>query len=215
MERRITPELLDHLEVTHGDAIASRRDLDVLNRLMGNYRWFERQVIRHAPDNANFLEIGAGNDRLARRLLKTGPIGSYRAIDRVACPPDWPREWTWQRCDIAEVDDFGRCDVLLANLVLHHFDDTRLRAIGEALNRSPVKVFLANEPARRKRHLWQLKLTPLLRFHPVTHHDSHASVRAGFLGTELPEALGLDPARWHISVRTGFLGAYRVCALRR
>lgn len=215
MERRITPELLDHLAADHADAIASRRDLDVINRLMGNYRWFENEVRRHAPTGARFTEIGAGSGQLAKRLLKTGRIGSYCAIDRMPCPPDWPAEWTWRQCDIAEAGDFEGSDVLLANLVLHHFDNALLRGIGEKLDRSAVKLLLLNEPARRKRHLWQLKLTPLLRFNAVTHHDSRASVRAGFSGTELPELMGLDPARWRIMISTAFLGAYRVCALRR
>lgn len=215
MERRISREILDHLDAAHADAIASRRDLDVLNRLMGNYRWFEKSVRRQAPPAARILEIGAGSASLARLLRRTGRIGSYCAIDRVARPPDWPEEWTWIQGDLTHVADFDNIDVLLANLVLHHFDEPALRELGERLNRSTVQLLLFNEPARRKRHLWQLKLTPLLRFNAVTDHDSRASVRAGFIGHELPQALGLDPAGWKILTSTHFLGAYRVCAIRR
>jgi hypothetical protein len=49
----------------------------------------------------------------------------------------------------------------------------------------------------------------------VTRHDARVSIAAGFLGDELPAALGLDPRNWHWRCTTTALGAYRMIALRR
>ena len=40
-------------------------------------------------------------------------------------------------------------------------------------------------------------------------------IAAGFRDTELPQALGLDPAAWQIECRTTLLGAYHMVATRR
>jgi hypothetical protein len=49
----------------------------------------------------------------------------------------------------------------------------------------------------------------------VTRHDGPVSIAAGFVGEELPAALGLAPDQWVWSCRTSWLGAYRMIAVRR
>jgi hypothetical protein len=56
---------------------------------------------------------------------------------------------------------------------------------------------------------------PLLGANHVTLHDSRVSIRAGFVGEELPAALGLDDGRWDYRCEDTFIGAHRLIAIRR
>jgi hypothetical protein len=49
----------------------------------------------------------------------------------------------------------------------------------------------------------------------VTLHDAHVSIAAGFRGTELPRALGLDNKIWTWRHTTTIRGAYRLIAQRK
>jgi hypothetical protein len=61
MLRTLQPELLDSLPSDHPDARHSRRDLRVINRLMGNHRWFARTLPPLVRAGEHALELGAGN----------------------------------------------------------------------------------------------------------------------------------------------------------
>ncbi len=210
-------EILDGLDADHPDARASRRDLHRINQLMGNYRWFVRALDRSIPPSRplRFLEMGAGSPHLARAILRGRAVASYTAVDTAPEPPDWPDGCHWEQGDARRTERFAATDVVLANLVLHHFADPDLAALGGRMAAAGVGAILASEPARRGLHLAQMGLTRPLGFNHVTHHDARASIRAGFLGNELAVRLGLDPRDWRIEARTTFLGAYRLCALRR
>jgi hypothetical protein len=56
---------------------------------------------------------------------------------------------------------------------------------------------------------------PLLGANHVTLHDARVSITAGFLGSELPEALGMADGSWDTSCTTTTLGASRMVAVRR
>ena len=45
-KREVEPEILDGLPAGHPDAIRSRRDLRLVNALMGNQRWILKQLHR-------------------------------------------------------------------------------------------------------------------------------------------------------------------------
>jgi len=66
-QRVVVPELLDSLPPDDPEAIRSRADLRLINRLMGNYRWFEK-VLRSSSmigPKARIVELGAGDGTLA------------------------------------------------------------------------------------------------------------------------------------------------------
>ena len=69
MLRLVQPERLDTLHPSDPDAQASRRDLVTINRLMGNYRWFERMIHQPLAHPSHCLEIGAGGGELAKLLI--------------------------------------------------------------------------------------------------------------------------------------------------
>src|ERR1022692_819941 len=72
MQRRLTPEILDSLGPEDPAASHSRRDLRVINLLMGNHRWFARVLPGVLRADDRILEIGAGSGELCRLLTRRG-----------------------------------------------------------------------------------------------------------------------------------------------
>jgi hypothetical protein len=215
MLRYVQPEKLDSLDASDPDARASRRDLVTINHLMGNYRWFQRTLRTYATHTENCLEIGAGGGELASRLIAHTDFAHYGAVDLAPAPADWPASASWHRGDLLDHPGYNDADLLLANLILHHFSDAQLASLGAALNTSQIQSIFANEPCRRRIHKFQLRAGRLIGFNRVTLHDGSVSIDAGFRGDELPRTLGLDPERWTWTIRTNAMGAYRMEAHRR
>ncbi len=216
MPRVLVPELLDSLPADHPDAIASRRDLRFLNAVMGNFRWLEKQLASCGGGGALIVEIGAGDGGLARRVCARHPemAAHYHALDLAPQPAEWPAGATWHEADVwsdAGAALLSRAGIVVANLVLHHFDGTALRQLGSLLKN--CQTVLSCEPSRRERHVWQGRLLfPFLN--KVTRHDMVVSIRAGFRGHELADALGPPFANQEMPASESLLGAYRVL-LRR
>lgn len=215
--RVLQPEILDRLPADHPDAVESRRDLRLINRIMGNWRWFQRELETRIQPADRLLELGAGAGDLGRRLARRCPriTGTpYSGLDLTPRPRHWPESWQWHQCDLTRFRDGNAHTVLLANLVLHHFDPPTLAGIGETLT-GKIRLILASEPARRPIHQWQLRALWPFGINRITRHDAHVSVAAGFVGDELGRFLGLDSREWTVSARTTPLGAYRFLAERR
>jgi hypothetical protein len=213
MRRSLQPELLDSLSPQHPDALHSRRDLRVTNRLMGNYRWFARTLPPLLRPGERTLELGAGVGELAEALGRRGVAAD--ALDLWAQPDSWPASRTWHRADLRTFDDYGAYAALAGNLIFHHFDDGQLAALGVRL-RASARVIVACEPLRRRSSQFLFRFVgTLLGANHVTLHDGHVSIAAGFAGDELPRALGLAPSAWDVRCRGTFLGAYRMIAVRR
>ena len=213
MHRRLEPELLDSLPPDHPDAIHSRRDLRLINRVMGNAPWFEKTLAGHVLAGERAIELGAGTGELSARLLAVAPL--IDGIDRIPAPPSWPASARWHQADIQTFAGWSAYPVVIGNLILHHFDNISLRALGEAL--SPhARLLVFNEPTRKRLNqlLWNIT-APLCGANAVTRHDGRVSIAAGFIGDELPRALGLDPALWRWKISHTWIGAYRLIAERR
>jgi hypothetical protein len=211
--RRLEPELLDSLPPDHPDALQSRRDLRVINRLMGNARWFRSTLAQHLKPGERVLELGAGTGELAQQLRSVAPL--IDSIDRVPAPTTWPTHARWHQADIEHFGGWSDYPVVIGNLILHHFSDDALHKLGLAL-RPHARLLIFSEPTRKpfNQQFWRIA-APLAGANPVTRHDGYVSIAAGFRGGELPYALGLDPVLWQWRVTTTLLGAYRLIAQRR
>jgi hypothetical protein len=100
-------------------------------------------------------------------------------------------------------------------LIFHQFNAEELSALGKRLRRN-ARVIVACEPVRRRLSQQIFAMVgPLLGANHVTLHDAHVSIAAGFVKTELPQALGLAAADWECRCTTNVLGAYRMVAVRR
>lgn len=213
MPRTLHPELLDSLPPDHPDAQHSRRDLRLINRIMGNHRWFARTLPPLLRPGERVLELGAGHGELSRRLHSGG--AAVDGLDFVPRPADWPSEHAWHVADLRTFTGYKDYPVVIANFILHHLTDIELAAFGTHLNRH-ARLFIAIEPQRspRAQRLFAF-FSPLFRASYVTRHDAHVSIAAGFCGDELPRTLGLDPSRWDCRITITVLGAYRLIAVRR
>jgi hypothetical protein len=213
MRRVLQAELLDQLPPDHPDALHSRRDLRLINRIMGNHRWFARTLPRLLGPGETVLEIGAGDGHLGMALAARGI--SADGLDLAPRPAAWPRARAWHSADLRDFAGYGAYPVVIGNLIFHQFSAADLAALGSALGRA-ARVLVACEPVRRRRSQLLLAVFgPLLGASAVTRHDGPVSVAAGFRGDELARALGLDPAAWNVHTTTTVLGAYRLVATRR
>lgn len=213
MPRTLQPELLDALPPDDPAALHSRRDLRLVNRAMGNFRWFARTLPPLVRPGERILELGAGTGELGHSLHRHAL--ALDALDRCPRPSSWPAARAWHQADLANFPAYADYPVIIGNLIFHHFSASDLAALGARL-RPTARLIVASEPARRR--IFQIlfaAIAPLLGANYVTRHDARVSIAAGFRGDELPRALGLDPAHWDCRVTTGLLGAYRLVALRR
>jgi 2-polyprenyl-3-methyl-5-hydroxy-6-metoxy-1,4-benzoquinol methylase len=211
MRRTLKPELLDQLPWDSPEARASRADLKRLNGLMGNYRYLARRIQEEAGSGKLCLEIGAGEGMLAG-YLKNRPC-TVTGLDQIPRPSDWPASWPWEQGNLFESENIGRAHMIIGALILHHFDDDALNHLGRKFH-SQVKCLIFIEPARRWwSHGWAA-LTELTGLHPVTRHDMHVSIRAGFRSGEISDRLGLSRDDWYIREWEDWRGTVRMEACR-
>jgi len=212
MQRLVEPEILDELPAENPAAVRSRRDLAMINFLMGNERWVSRQVAKvPAAAARGILEIGAGSGTLIARLAREVPQAPAAALDLAPRPPRLDASIAWHQGDVfQQIGELG-AGVLVANLFLHHFADDALARLGRLFG--PFEVLVFSEP-RRSRVARALSLPLLPLINGVTRHDMRVSIRAGFAGGELPSLLGLDTRTWKVSESCAWRGAQRVVACR-
>jgi hypothetical protein len=212
MDRILEPEILDSLSPDDPAARRSRRDLRIINRVLGNERWFRRILRCHLRPGERVLELGSGMGEMGMALWGTGL--AVDGLDLCPRPADWPRQADWHRADIRGFARYSEYSAVIANLILHHLTVGELADLGRHVG--GARLIVASEPARRRLSQSMFAaIGPLLGACSVTLHDARVSIAAGFLEEELPRALGLTADRWTWTCEVSRLGAYRMVALRR
>jgi hypothetical protein len=213
MKRRLTPEILDSLPPDDPAARHSRRDLRVFNAVLGGEAWCRRRVPALVRPGERVIELGAGTGEFGISLARKLP--SLDGLDRCPRPPGWPAESRWHQVDAFAFEGWRDYRVVIGSLIFHHFDAEALHTLGRRLA-DHARLIVACEPARRRRFQWLFAaLCRLIGAHPVSRHDGWVSIEAGFLGQELPEALGLETRDWRCDVTASTRGSYRLVAERR
>lgn len=207
-DRTVVPEILDHLPSDDPRAVRSRRDLRMINSLMGNERWILRSVSRFSEAIPHGIsEIGAGDGHLTRRLAEKFPATIIHAYDLSPAPPDLPPNIHWHKGDLFSIDPPPSGGILIANLFLHHFEGDMLRQLGKISENFRALIF--SEPARgRFPHLLGNLMHPLVNH--VTRHDMHVSIDAGFIPGELPRLMSLSSKRLQIQEHSTWRGSLRM-----
>lgn len=226
MIRTLHPELVDNLPADHPGAIQSRRDLRRLNLCMGHAGILAREVKSVSPQKPlTITEIGAGDGelllRIAQRLRGNWPSADATLIDLQDLLQENTRaqflRLNW-RVRSVESDVFKwleaaqPSDVILANLFLHHFSDEQLKGLLLALS-AKTNAVIALEPRRTGWPLFWTRWLHLIGCGPVTCHDAHVSVRAGFRDHEL-SALWPDRQHWSLIERRAGLFSHLFVARR-
>lgn len=216
LERTVQPEILDTLPEDDPGAIRNRQDILRINRIMGTFSWFHRQLRAHLRPGEPILEIGAGAGDLACFLHhRSGPEHlNWTGLDTWSRPAAWPDDWDWVVQDLTTFSGYPDYPVIVGNLILHQFKNPDLRDLGKRLSRK-ARLLLFNEPARHPFPLFLMRASFLIGMHPISRHDGSISVRAGFRGEELPRLLELPPDSWSWKLQTTLAGGYRMAAWRK
>jgi hypothetical protein len=213
--RNIGAEILDALPPSHPHALANRRDLQLINRLMGTRRWFRRVLLGPVFASGRILELGAGQGLLSdflRRRCDQDSLWQWHTLDIQPVPSRVNKGLQWHHCDLLQFREYHTFEVVFGNLILHQFDANKLQSLGNRLQQGP-RALVFQEPWRTSVFYWGSLLLTLF-MHPVSRHDARVSVRAGFRAEELAGLLGLHPEVWKVNVEYSLLGAYRMVALR-
>lgn len=218
--RVLEQELLDTLPPDDPDALASRQDIEVINRIMGTFAWFQRQLQEYAPTHGRIVELGAGDGTLIHHIAQKSPALAARwtGLDLAPRPDHLPLGVQWVQGDFlqsgAAASALEDAEVVVANLILHHFTEDQLRRLAPRLQKA--RLILVNEPARHWHHYLEARVIDLVcEFNHVTQYDMKCSIQAGFRPGELPRALMLDQEQWNIEERHTLFGACRMIAVRK
>jgi hypothetical protein len=201
--RRVVAELLDELPPDDPRALRSRRDLRLVNRIMGQAGLLARALdaVAGRPP-LRLVELGAGDGtlllQLARRRAHRWPPAAVTLLD--LHPTVTPatlaalRAVGWSAEVVAadalewlERPSGARDAVVLANLFVHHFEGERLARLlaGVAAH---ARAFVCCEPRRARLALLGSRMLWALGCNDVTRHDAVVSVHAGFRERELTAA---------------------------
>jgi len=210
--RLVIPELLDHLAADDPAAMRSRRDLRRINFLMGNERWVLSQLGNFPQAAAlGITELGAGDAMLCGQMARQFPEAPIAAYDLAPRPVKLESRVTWHQGDLFEKPAPQQGGILVANLILHHFEKPALAALGKWI--SGFDVFIFNEPDRSQLpHYLGNLMHPFINH--VTRHDMHVSIDAGFLKGEMSALLELELRHWQIRETSAWRGARRMVAYR-
>lgn len=201
VKRQVVPEILDSLAGDDPGALRSRRDLRLINFLMGNERWILKQNY-----SGEVIELGAGEGQLTRKIAARGQVVGLDFQER----PDG-LDVPWLAGDLFQILPEVEGETIVANLVLHHFRDNQLAQLGKLIRER--RSLIAVEPWRSRISLAEgYALWPLINH--ITKHDMMVSIRAGFRNGELRKLLDLGD-EWEWKEEVSLLGGLRVLAWRR
>jgi hypothetical protein len=225
LQRRVEPEWLDELPANDPRAVRSRRDLRLMNRIMGHARIVRGALDRTIPrDSPLIAELGAGDGTLLERALPKRHRNQARIVfvDRQPVVSTATIEaYRRQGCDAAveAADVFAwlekrreTFDAIVANLFVHHFDDDQLARLFALASRR-TRAFVACEPRRARVPLAGSLMLGVIGCNDVTRHDAHLSVRAGFAGGEL-SALWPAGEGWRVEERRAGMFSHLFVAVR-
>jgi len=165
-----TVTLLDRQPGVSGETLA----------LFASFGWRAETVVADVFDWANNREhrLSAARQSTTTRRRPTGELTGDESAGR---------------------QDAGAPGVVIANLFLHHFEDTRLKELLRMIA-GRARSFVAIEPRRARWPLFCCRWLWVIGCNSVTRHDAAVSVRAGFAGNEL-SALWPAGANWQLVER--------------
>ena len=208
-DRVITPEILDSLDHRDPRAVRSRRDLLLIDSILGNSRWVTRTLANFPNASRGIVELGAGEGTLCNKIGQSLPGSSVTGLDLIPRPETLRDGIHWMTGDFFDTLEDVRGSACVGSLIIHHFSTNVLGELGRRLQKFDLLVFA--EPLRSRLSLSAAALaSPFIG--KVTRHDMPASIRAGFQPREIAEALHLDANLWTIEETATWFGTIRFLA---
>ena len=200
MARCVQPEWLDVLDPEDPRASRARRDLQRVNKVMGNAAILARALLKAQPHSPRLIvELGAGDGTFLLRVVQRPTLrwqgGKIIFVDRQSLVGKGTRAafnalgWDVETVEADVVTwlqhaSSGPVDLMIANLFLHHFQSQQLTGLlSSAAMRA--NLFVACEPRRSYAALTGSLLLGAIGCNDVSRHDAFISVRAGFADQEL------------------------------
>jgi SAM-dependent methyltransferase len=210
--RCVRPEILDDLAPEDPQALRSRRDLRRVHRAMRSVSALNQALLRLrlAARPQSILELGAGDGslllRFAAALSPRWPAVQLTLLDRQpivsSATVESYRRLGWDVKTVCEdVLAWARrsaletCDLCVATLFLHHFQESELRELLRGVA-ARSRAFIAIEPRREMLAKVGSRLVGLLGTNAVTREDAVKSVDAGFTGQEITAAWPSTEEPW-------------------
>lgn len=212
--RSVSPEILDQLPHEDPRAKKARKDLQLINFLMGNARYIARRIKLSGSELSptSIVDIGCGDGSLALSILRHLPQpkagSSIMLVDQIDCIPSTTLEsmsqlgWesTIRTSDaeaaLASLPE-SSSTVVIANLFLHHLEKQTLQSLLRKAS-DTADLFVAVEPRRSRGPLFATSLLGAIGCNNITRHDAAVSVHAGFRDGELSD-LWPEPDGWELS----------------
>lgn len=219
--RTVEPEILDALSPDDPRAVRSRRDLRHINFFMGNHRIMAKALkenLSGAP--RNIAELGAGDghflltvaQKLAWQDVNAILVERQNAFLSKVLAGFSKTHWRAEAV-VADVFDWdGHAEIVITNLFIHQFENAKLAQLIQKISRH-AKLFIAVEPHRFYFPYLCALTTLLIGCSQTTIHDAEASIRAGFMSTEISE-LWPDKTNWKLTERRAGLFSHLFLAKR-
>jgi len=213
VKRIVQPELLDALPPDDPGARRSRRDLQRLNSIMRHHTCLAGALHKamggRPPER--ITELGAGDGQFLLRVaqslaprwtkIKVTLLDQQRTVThgtRVGFAAlEWPTEEIVADALGWAEDSRSMADVVVANLFLHHLQETQLARLFAAIAQR-ARLFVAVEPRRGAWPLFCSRQLWVLGCNAITRYDAQLSVQAGFAGREL-SALWPSTRDWEVT----------------
>src|SRR5262245_9331241 len=160
MKRQVEPELLDELAADDPRAVRSRQDLRRINAWMGNARIMAK-ILRSTCNGAaprKLVELGAGDGTFLLRVAQLldaewhgteAVLVDFKGVVASATLRNFEKSGWRVKMVSADVFDwlnnYECCDVMVANLFLHHFSDSKLSSLFERAAGNS-RAFIGIEP---------------------------------------------------------------------
>lgn len=205
-DRIDTDELLDKTDVDLREAAESFDDLHTINRFLGGAGVYKKtlfRILRTYPRtrHLSILDVGAGSGDMSADILKrcrshinsvtlTGLDVQHKFLRLVR-----QRQAPVNNIDLVASDAMtmpfidNSFDVVISNLVLHHFYDTADELLCE-MYRVARHAVVVNDILRHRMPLLFFKIfSPLFVDSPITQYDGEVSLRRAFSFAEIRRLL--------------------------
>lgn len=186
--RAVRPELLDSID--ENAAAGSLRDLVLINRLLGGHRIIRSlfRALEYPGSRFSVLDIGAASGDMGAALRCEFPGCTPVSLDRV------PHHLKAARPPRVAGDAFAlpfgpdSFDYVTCSLFLHHFPNDGVVELLSQFRRVARRAVVIIDLERAPLLYYSLPLAGmLLRWDPVTQHDSRRSAEAGFHPSEFEQ----------------------------